>query len=100
MAQVDAMKTIRIYWIVGASLLTVAFAQATLRLTINAPAITVNGKVCVPLEALKKAGTRVTKDGNGLNLSFQTASGGANQRVSLEARRSTLEGKGEDHANT
>ena len=67
-----------------------ALAQATLRLTINGttsatPAITVNGKVYVPLEALQKAGMGVSRSGANLSLSFQAAAaGGANQRASLE----------------
>jgi hypothetical protein len=49
------------------------------------PAITVNGKVYVPLESLQKAGMQVNRSGANLSLSFQAvAAGGANQRASLE----------------
>lgn len=82
----------RILW-VGLLIAGLALAQATLRLTINGqasstPAITVNGKVYVPLEALQKAGMGVSRSGANLGLSFQppqpVAAGGANQRASLE----------------
>ncbi|MDX2008121.1 MAG: hypothetical protein SFU83_22995 [Meiothermus sp.] len=82
----------RILW-VSLLIAGLALAQATLRLTINGqasstPAITVNGKVYVPLEALQKAGMGVSRSGANLGLSFQppqpVAAGGANQRASLE----------------
>lgn len=80
------MKT----WILALAALGVfALAQATLRLTINGtasatPAITVNGKVYVPLESLQKAGMGVSRSGANLSLNFQVAAGGTNQRASLE----------------
>jgi hypothetical protein len=79
-------------WAVGFTLaIGVALAQGTLKLSINTqtsaiPALIVKGKTYIPLEALEKAGVRVTRSSGALALTLpgQSAEGGANQRPSLE----------------
>jgi hypothetical protein len=83
-------------WHIGLSLgvalaVGVALAQTTLKLSVNgqstsSPALVVKGKTYIPLEALEKAGVRVSRSGNALALTLpgQNAEGGANQRPSLE----------------
>jgi hypothetical protein len=67
-------------------------AETTLKLTVNGkssstPAIVVNGKTYLPLEALEKAGLKVVRSDAGLAVTLpgsSAAAGGANQRPSLE----------------
>ena len=84
------MKTKLIF--ISLALLTTAIAADTsLKLTINGkpaltPALVVNGKTYLPLEALQAAGVKVVRSSTGLNVTLHnaTASGGANARPSLE----------------
>jgi hypothetical protein len=69
-----------------------ALAQGTLKLIINSqaastPAIIQNGKTYIPLEALQKAGVKVSNSAGTLSLTLPgitPVQGGANQRASLE----------------
>ena len=77
-------------------------ADVSLKLTVNGkpsstPAIVVNGKTYLPLEALERAGLKVMRSDGALAVtlpgtsspSSSTAVGGANQRASLEGTEGT-----------
>jgi hypothetical protein len=79
--------------LLGFVLLGLALAADTsLKLTVNGkpsstPAIVVNGKTYLPLDALERAGLKVVRSDGALAVtlpSLSTAMGGANQRASLE----------------
>ena len=74
-----------------ALLATAIAADTSLKLTINGkpaltPALVVNGKTYLPLEALQAAGVKVVRSSAGLSVILHnaTATGGANARPSLE----------------
>ena len=83
---------IKLIFVTLALLATAIAADATLKLTINGspaltPALVVNGKTYLPLEALQAAGVKVVRSGAGLSVTLPTAAvaaGGANARPSLE----------------
>lgn len=85
------MKT-KLIFVALALLATAIAADTTLKLTINGspaltPALVVNGKTYLPLEALQAAGVKVVRSSAGLSVTLPnaaTAMGGANARPSLE----------------
>jgi hypothetical protein len=75
--------------LVAALFTTALAANTTLKLTINgtptqSPALVVNGKTYIPLEALRTAGVNATVSSTTVTLELPGFVGGANQRPSLE----------------